>query len=310
MGKLNIAHHKSYHPYRLDNIERVRKDEEAARLKEQGEEGRMRMADSEARLDLLRGRAGDAKRLKQKDSKGEGEESQQLPVPALTTISTTAGHINLFADFEQHATSTALLRSREVAAKGVKAEDEKGFRLAPSARDLKPWYVDKDANNEEMSMDKRLKDLSSKMTVDPLTSIKSELSRSYPSPGTQSSSFTSSRRERMPSNTTEARVQRESSERARAMELIRRRKREKEREALGMANMTPSSVGGDDLDRNAGYGDVYNRQETEDAHRRRERGWGRDRERERGRGSFQDRQRDRGGAGSRARSIDSRDRRW
>ena len=28
MGKLNIAHHKSYHPYRRDNIERVRRDEE------------------------------------------------------------------------------------------------------------------------------------------------------------------------------------------------------------------------------------------------------------------------------------------
>ncbi len=34
MGKLNIAHHKSYHPYRLDNIERVRRDEAAAQLKQ------------------------------------------------------------------------------------------------------------------------------------------------------------------------------------------------------------------------------------------------------------------------------------
>jgi len=33
MGKLNIAHHKSYHPYRLDNIERVRRDEAAAKRK-------------------------------------------------------------------------------------------------------------------------------------------------------------------------------------------------------------------------------------------------------------------------------------
>ena len=44
MGKLNIAHHKSYHPYRLDNIERVRRDEEEARLKEQNEESRMMLA--------------------------------------------------------------------------------------------------------------------------------------------------------------------------------------------------------------------------------------------------------------------------
>ena len=41
MGKLNIAHHKSYHPYRRDNIERVRRDEEEARLKEAAVEGRM-----------------------------------------------------------------------------------------------------------------------------------------------------------------------------------------------------------------------------------------------------------------------------
>jgi len=44
MGKLNIAHHKSYHPYRRDNIEKVRKDEEEARLKEEKEDGRMLLA--------------------------------------------------------------------------------------------------------------------------------------------------------------------------------------------------------------------------------------------------------------------------
>jgi hypothetical protein len=44
MGKLNIAHHKSYHPYRRDNIERVRKDEEEAQLKEAAAEGRMLLA--------------------------------------------------------------------------------------------------------------------------------------------------------------------------------------------------------------------------------------------------------------------------
>jgi len=44
MGKLNIAHHKSYHPYRRDNIEKVRKDEEEARLKEEKEDDRMLLA--------------------------------------------------------------------------------------------------------------------------------------------------------------------------------------------------------------------------------------------------------------------------
>jgi hypothetical protein len=44
MGKLNIAHHKSYHPYRRDNIEKVRKDEEEAKQKEAREEGRIMLA--------------------------------------------------------------------------------------------------------------------------------------------------------------------------------------------------------------------------------------------------------------------------
>lgn len=74
------------------------------------------------------------------------------------------------------------------------------------------------------------------------------------------------------------------------MELIRRRKREKEREALGLGNMTPSSIGGmDDNDSNAGYGDVYNRKETEEAHRRWDRGSGRDRRS----GGVRDRRRER-----------------
>ena len=55
------------------------------------------MQDSEARLDLLRGRAGGSKRVKGKD----GEVPQPQPMAALTTISTSSGHINLFADFEQ-----------------------------------------------------------------------------------------------------------------------------------------------------------------------------------------------------------------
>jgi hypothetical protein len=44
MGKLNIAHHKSYHPYRRDNIERVRRDEEEAQLKEAAQDGKIALA--------------------------------------------------------------------------------------------------------------------------------------------------------------------------------------------------------------------------------------------------------------------------
>lgn len=59
----------------------------------------------------------------------------------------------------------------------------------------------------------------------------------------------------------QARLSRESSERQRALELIRRKKREME------GNATPSTVFGDSSD---GYGDVYNRREVEEAHRHRD----------------------------------------
>lgn len=44
MGRLVIAHHKSYHPYRRDNIERVRRDEEEAAQKEAAQEGKVLLA--------------------------------------------------------------------------------------------------------------------------------------------------------------------------------------------------------------------------------------------------------------------------
>jgi hypothetical protein len=42
MGKLNIAHHKSYHPYRWDNINRVLRDEDEACKDEERKEGKKR----------------------------------------------------------------------------------------------------------------------------------------------------------------------------------------------------------------------------------------------------------------------------
>ncbi|KIJ56196.1 hypothetical protein M422DRAFT_23529 [Sphaerobolus stellatus SS14] len=279
MGKLNIAHHKSYHPYRLDNIERVKRDEEEARQKEDREEGRMRLADSEARLDLLRGRSG-SKKLKRKD---EDEIPEPQPVPVLQSISTSSGHINLFADIEQQTMSAALTRSRELARKNTKPEEEKGVRLAPTEKELNPWYSGKGSKVEDLPEEKRMKDLSWKAVADPLASINSQLSRTYASMPSSSAA----RRIQAPANTTEARIQRESSERARAMELIRRKKREKEREALGLGNMTPSTVSGNDNDTTTGYGDVYNPRETEEAHRRWDHGSARDRtsggQRDRGR---------------------------
>ncbi|KAJ7342451.1 hypothetical protein DFH08DRAFT_874302 [Mycena albidolilacea] len=258
MGKLNIAHHKSYHPYRRDNIEKVRRDEEEARQQEAKEEGRMLLADSEARIDALRERAGGKKRTKRRKDDDDLAELVAGGSMQPAVLPTTDGHINFFEDLEQNAIATAI----RTAKKTEPVETDRGVPLAPSAKDLKPWYSERAANpDEEVIDEKRKRDTARKSVHDPLTSITHQLaSRHALSPSSKSSY-----RPRPPATNAsqppevQARLSRELSERERAMELIRR----KQREMRG--SETPSSVHG------GGYGDVFNRREVEEAHRGRDR---------------------------------------
>src|SRR4051812_7902353 len=54
MGKLNISHHKSWHLYNKDNIERVKKDEEKERQLQEKKTIQKETAEKERRLQLLR----------------------------------------------------------------------------------------------------------------------------------------------------------------------------------------------------------------------------------------------------------------
>ncbi|KAJ6575745.1 hypothetical protein DFH09DRAFT_915363 [Mycena vulgaris] len=265
MGKLNIAHHKSYHPYRRDNIEKVRRDEEEAREKEAKEEGRMMLADSEARIDRLRERAGSKKTpRKRKDDDLEELTAGGSAQPAV--LPTTDGHINFFEGLEHNAIATAIRTTK----KTEPAETDRGFPLAPSAKDLKPWYTERATNtDEERSSEsdlvvRRKRDTARKSVHDPLTSITHQLASRHAS--TPSKSNYRPRPAALPPNTSrppevQARLTRESSERERALELIRR----KQRDIRG--SETPSTVYG------GGYGDLFNRREVEEAHRGRGRGW-------------------------------------
>ncbi|KDR70040.1 hypothetical protein GALMADRAFT_35279, partial [Galerina marginata CBS 339.88] len=282
MGKLNIAHHKSYHPYRRDNIEKVRRDEEEARLKEEKEEGRMMLADSEARIDLLRDRAGVLDKAEKKKKRPDDDlkhisSTSSIQAPILPT---TNGHINLFEDLELVCLSglnilfsifaNVFVPQSAIAVKVSKkpaAETEKGVPLAPSAKDLKPWYSERTKDKpEEVEDDRKKREESRKFAHDPLTSITRQLaSRSSPS------SAKPFRRPAPPMKydadkppDVQARLSRESSERDRALDLIRRKRREMEGSA------TPSTVRGGE---SSGYGDVFNRREVEEAHRHRERRW-------------------------------------
>ncbi|KAK0233115.1 hypothetical protein IW262DRAFT_1290244 [Armillaria fumosa] len=262
MGKLNIAHHKSYHPYRRDNIERVRRDEEEAREKEAREEGRMMLAarllsvihDSEARIDLLRERAGVASHPKKKG----GDDDMKLLEAAKESLPTSGGHINFFEDLEQNAIITAVRSTKKAEPK----ETDKGVPLAPSAKDLRPWYSERNRDRADTEVDeaveeRRKRDTARKSIHDPLTSITHQLA----SKSSSSSSSSSRQRPRLASALGQppevsARITRELSERERALALIRRKKRGSE---------TPSTVHGGIAE--SEYGDMYNRREVEEAHR-------------------------------------------
>ena len=185
-----------------------------------------------------------------------------------------------------------LATAAAVSKKKPTTETEKGVALAPSAKDLKPWYSkrssereieietssssatffqskrqDGEADEEEEGIRKRRRDEERKTIMhDPLYSI----SRQLASRSASSSEPSSSRVPRPPPhNPQQARLSRESSERQRALDLIKRRKRE----VAGMGNATPTTVF-DDPD--SGYRDVFNRREVDEAHRVRnqsQKGW-------------------------------------
>lgn len=276
MGKLNIAHHKSYHPYRADNIARVRQDEARAKAEAELDNDRALAADAEARIDALRRRAGI-----QLDSASTAGPSTNTLEESTTVTSSAAGpssvatapkapteasgHINLFADLEAHESSLSSLASKK---KPALTNDDRGVALAPSKDDLTPWYSSsKDVAEEGKSGGKgkragwAAREQRRKESSDPLAAIPLHIRQ----PNTTSRSSMSNRPSSSGDDASSARLTRESSERARAQALIARKKAERAR-LDGSTVATPSTVHG-------GYGDMYNRAEVEEA--RRERTWGR-----------------------------------
>ncbi|TFK38813.1 hypothetical protein BDQ12DRAFT_683403 [Crucibulum laeve] len=308
MGKLNIAHHKSYHPYRRDNIERVRKDEEEAKLKEAKEEGRMMLADSEARIDMLRDKAGLADKSEKKKRRDDDDMAHLAGASTSTStgpqLPTTNGHINFFEDLEHNSLAISLKATK----KAAPVETEKGVPLAPSEKDLKPWYSARPAPDDEeeelapyadpgrprmrlaygedwererereKEQARKKRETQRKSAHDPLTSITKQLSSRSPSKS-QPAHKRHMPPPPIPSSSgaqpeVQARLTRESSERQRALELINRRKREM------AGSETPSTVHGGEEE---GYGDQFNRGAVEEAKRswdRRDRRWENDREKE------------------------------
>lgn len=199
---------------------------------------------------------------------------------AVAELPTTNGHINFFQDLEQVCCASAFTEpslilqqsSIETAIKAARkapvVETERGVALAPSAKDMKPWYSERSSEpgSSDIPEDKRKRDEYRKSAHDPLTSITKQLSSSKDSRSSSSfrqPSLPSSSSGLTPQDPKQARLARESSERQRALALIEKRKREL------AGNQTPSTVMSEE-DAHA-YSDQFNRNAVLDAHRERER---------------------------------------
>ncbi|KAL4063930.1 hypothetical protein V8B97DRAFT_1920313 [Scleroderma yunnanense] len=134
MGKPNIAHHTSYHPYRRDNIERVRRDEEEAAKQEADKESRMALADAEARLTLLREHIG-----LRSEGNGRGKQSKAMRVPP--PVRREQASTSLFEDLEQVSVDKHNHSRACDSCTGQQVDYVGG--LALSAKGLNLWYTDK-----------------------------------------------------------------------------------------------------------------------------------------------------------------------
>jgi hypothetical protein len=97
------------------------------------------LQDAESRMDALRSRAG----ITPPHSPPPGDRDADAPAPPVASGSGTSsitlsnGHINLFADLEEH---TAALAARASKSKPALTDTDRGMALAPTKQDLNPWY--------------------------------------------------------------------------------------------------------------------------------------------------------------------------
>lgn len=135
---LHLLHHKSWHVYNTENVEKVRRDQENAQRKEEEEEMRMNQADQERRLQQLRGNAyGVEARPSDVDI---GKASNHIP----GLRAKKNGHINLFEDFENAQTAKKVegnpAREAEKAAEQKKWENMVTSKFVNATTDHRPWY--------------------------------------------------------------------------------------------------------------------------------------------------------------------------
>jgi len=160
---MNILHHKSWHVRNKDNIIRVKRDEAKAAEEEKQRLKRQSIAESEARLNILRSRASVDFVSKEKHAE-----------------KATPTHINLFEQEETGKRNGDKNKETELEKKQEKEKFEKKIGLlkylVDEDLDLKtqPWYKKSKIYTVEDNRDIEV-DLKRKIVDDPLTNINLKL---------------------------------------------------------------------------------------------------------------------------------------
>eukprot|EP01134_Creolimax_fragrantissima_P003303 CFRG3303T1 len=163
MGKTNILQHKSWHVYNRDNVEKVRRDEENARLEQEEKDSRIAFAEQEARTEALRKKAG-------------------IRGPERSNEGAVVSHFNLFFD-EQRAQEKAnqAAKDKHTAIEQQAWEKKVGIlkQLGEGSKELGtlPWYEDIYKNDAMLQKKKRAPNA----MHDPLTRISEYLEAKHPS---------------------------------------------------------------------------------------------------------------------------------
>lgn len=168
---LHLAHTKSYHPYNRENIERVRRDEEAARQDQQARDDGVRTADADARVEELR------RRRRQNESHHGASDER-----AVASSSTNHG-ANQEAEGSR-SSQAGPERQRRARAAAAEQDDQMGVYLDTLHKEGPAWYGDPDLKGpedrrktEEQRIEDAYKDGALKSSHDPLKAMSSFLAQ-------------------------------------------------------------------------------------------------------------------------------------
>ncbi|XP_054917895.2 leukocyte receptor cluster member 1 homolog isoform X2 [Dermacentor andersoni] len=171
---MNILPKKSWHVRTKRNIDRVRKDEALAAQEEKELQRRIQLAESEARINFLRGKL-----------KGEGQEQfdfEKAATAEVATDLTSGGHFNFFKDVEKAERNLhSKNEDREKEKKTEVEEYEKKIGLltylgqsSSEASGSKPWFTESHEERLQLHQEseKETKDCKTKDRMDPLHLMK------------------------------------------------------------------------------------------------------------------------------------------